>query len=184
MGCNLCTLQKREEHYKLLYEIAQVNGKELSKSSHEETVEAFRPAKDPVVVQVIRRTPSGRPHGPPQEIHVVDVCTQTDITFEHIMALAKLRPSTPPVPDVCPFLLSDRFQLRQKQLSPVTVKLRKSILLTPKSPPLSVSLAPCPSLLTAVIPFIQWTRITTKGLTTSPLYPLMETGQRSLSMRK
>ncbi|XP_034542361.1 PDZ domain-containing RING finger protein 4-like isoform X2 [Notolabrus celidotus] len=107
MGCNLCTLQKREEHYKLLYEIAQVNGKELSKSSHEETLEAFRPAKDPVVVQVIRRTPSGRPHGPPQEIHVVDVCTQTDITFEHIMALAKLRPSTPPVPDVCPFLLSD-----------------------------------------------------------------------------
>lgn len=87
----------------------QVNGKELSKSSHEETVEAFRAAKDPVVVQVIRRTPSGRPHGPPQEIHVVDVCTQTDITFEHIMALAKLRPSTPPVPDVCPFLLSDRF---------------------------------------------------------------------------
>ncbi|XP_017261117.1 PDZ domain-containing RING finger protein 4-like [Kryptolebias marmoratus] len=107
MGCNLCSLQKREEHYRLLYEIAQVNGKELSKSSHEETVEAFRAAKDPVVVQVIRRTPSGRPHGPPQEIHVVDVCTQTDITFEHIMALAKLRPSTPPVPDVCPFLLSD-----------------------------------------------------------------------------
>lgn len=26
MGCNLCTLQKREEHYKLLYEIAQVSG--------------------------------------------------------------------------------------------------------------------------------------------------------------
>lgn len=26
MGCNLCTLQKREEHYKLLYEIAQVRG--------------------------------------------------------------------------------------------------------------------------------------------------------------
>ncbi|KAL6106460.1 pdzrn4 [Pungitius sinensis] len=107
MGCNLCTLQKREEHYKLLYEIAQVNGKELSKSSHEETAETFRAAKDTVVVQVIRRTPGGRPHGPPQEIHVVDVCTQTDITFEHIMALAKLRPSTPPVPDVCPFLLSD-----------------------------------------------------------------------------
>ncbi|KAM9753122.1 PDZ domain-containing RING finger protein 4 isoform 2-T2 [Menidia menidia] len=107
MGCNLCTLQKREEHYKLLYEIAQVNGRDLSRSSHEDTVETFRAAKDPVVVQVIRRTPSGRPHGPPQEIHVVDVCTQTDITFEHIMALAKLRPSTPPVPDVCPFLLSD-----------------------------------------------------------------------------
>ncbi|XP_068595409.1 PDZ domain-containing RING finger protein 4-like [Brachionichthys hirsutus] len=85
----------------------EVNGKELSKSSHEETVESFHATKDAAVVQVIRRTPSGRPHGPPQEIHVVDVCTQTDITFEHIMALAKLRPSTPPVPDVCPFLLSD-----------------------------------------------------------------------------
>lgn len=24
MGCNLCSLQKREEHYKLLYEISQV----------------------------------------------------------------------------------------------------------------------------------------------------------------
>ncbi|KAJ0029439.1 hypothetical protein NQD34_004436 [Periophthalmus magnuspinnatus] len=107
MGCNLCTLQKREEHYKLLYEIAQVNGKELSKCSHDEAVASFCSAREPVVVQVIRRTASGRPHGSPQEIHVVDVCTQTDITFEHIMALAKLRPTTPPVPDVCPFLLSD-----------------------------------------------------------------------------
>uniref|UniRef100_A0A665TET4 PDZ domain containing ring finger 4 n=1 Tax=Echeneis naucrates TaxID=173247 RepID=A0A665TET4_ECHNA len=42
-----------------------------------------------------------------QDVCVVDVCTQTDITFEHIMALAKLRPATPPVPDICPFLLSD-----------------------------------------------------------------------------
>ncbi|XP_051916656.1 PDZ domain-containing RING finger protein 4-like isoform X2 [Hippocampus zosterae] len=90
-----------------LFDYYQVNGRELSKSSHEETLESFLPAKDPLVVQVIRRTPSGRPHGPPQEIHVVDVCTQTDITFEHIVALAKLRPTTPPVPDICPFLLSD-----------------------------------------------------------------------------
>uniref|UniRef100_A0A3B5AC21 PDZ domain containing ring finger 4 n=1 Tax=Stegastes partitus TaxID=144197 RepID=A0A3B5AC21_9TELE len=44
-------------------------------------------------------------HGAPQDVCVVDVCTQTDITFEHIMALAKLRPATPPVPDICPFLL-------------------------------------------------------------------------------
>uniref|UniRef100_A0A673BZ13 PDZ domain containing ring finger 4 n=1 Tax=Sphaeramia orbicularis TaxID=375764 RepID=A0A673BZ13_9TELE len=42
--------------------------------------------------------------GSSQEVCVVDVCTQTDITFEHIMALAKLRPTTPPVPDICPFL--------------------------------------------------------------------------------
>ncbi|XP_055795461.1 PDZ domain-containing RING finger protein 4-like isoform X4 [Salvelinus fontinalis] len=112
MGCNLCTLQKREEHYKLLYEIAQVNGKDLSKASHDEAVEAFRSAKDPIVVQVLRRNTAGRGGhvGSTQEVGVVDVvdmCTQTDITFEHIMALAKLRATTPPVPDICPFLLSD-----------------------------------------------------------------------------
>ncbi|XP_052410089.1 PDZ domain-containing RING finger protein 4-like [Carassius gibelio] len=105
MGCNLCTLQKREEHYKLLYEIAQVNGREFSKSAHEGTVEAMQ--KDPIVVQVLRRGPSARNQSSLQEVCVVDVCTQTDITFEHIMALAKMRPTTPPVPDICPFLLSD-----------------------------------------------------------------------------
>ncbi|RVE56804.1 hypothetical protein OJAV_G00224880 [Oryzias javanicus] len=113
MGCNLCTLQKREEHYKLLYEIAQVNGRDFSRAEHEEAVvEAIR--RDPIVVQVLRRTPNGAASavshshsGSPQDVCVVDVCTQTDITFEHIMALAKLQPSTPPVPDICPFLLSD-----------------------------------------------------------------------------
>ncbi|XP_063301177.1 PDZ domain-containing RING finger protein 4 [Pelobates fuscus] len=107
MGCNLCTFQKREEHYKLLYEVAQVNGKDLSKANHEEAVEAFRNAKEPIVIQVLRRAPTSKAHGSSQEVHLVNVSTQTDITFEHIMALAKLRPSTPPVPDICPFLLSD-----------------------------------------------------------------------------
>ncbi|XP_073476032.1 PDZ domain-containing RING finger protein 4 isoform X1 [Aquarana catesbeiana] len=107
MGCNLCTFQKREEHYKLLYEVSQVNGKDLSKATHEEAVQAFRNAKEPIVVQVLRRAPHNRGHGSSQETHLVNVSTQTDITFEHIMAQAKLRPSTPPVPDVCPFLLSD-----------------------------------------------------------------------------
>nr|XP_043876168.1 PDZ domain-containing RING finger protein 4 [Solea senegalensis] len=113
MGCNLCTLQKREEHYKLLYEIAQVNGRDFSKVDRDDAVvETIR--RDPIVVQVIRRTPTraaaavAHNHGgAPQDMGAVDVCTQTDITFEHIMALAKLRPATPPVPDICPFLLSD-----------------------------------------------------------------------------
>ncbi|XP_051977021.1 PDZ domain-containing RING finger protein 4 [Xyrauchen texanus] len=105
MGCNLCTLQKREEHYKLLYEIAQVNGREFSNSGHEGKVEAMQ--KDPIVVQVLRRGPSSQNQSNFQEVCLVDVCTQTDITFEHIMALAKMRPTTPPVPDICPFLLSD-----------------------------------------------------------------------------
>lgn len=88
----------------------QVNGKDLSKATHEEAVEAFRNAKEPIVVQVLRRTPLNRPlytAGP--DVRLVHASTQTDITFEHIMALAKLRPPTPPVPDVCPFLLSDRY---------------------------------------------------------------------------
>ncbi|KAF5907585.1 PDZ domain-containing RING finger protein 4, partial [Clarias magur] len=84
-----------------------VNGKDLSRASHEEAVEAFRTAKDPIVVQVLRRQPLPLGQGSSQDVQLVDVCTQTDITFEHIMALAKLRPSSPPVPDICPFLLSD-----------------------------------------------------------------------------
>ncbi|XP_048206907.1 PDZ domain-containing RING finger protein 4 [Perognathus longimembris pacificus] len=107
MGCNLCTFQKREEHYKLLYEVSQVNGKDLSRATHEEAVEAFRTAREPIVVQVLRRAPLGR-LGPGVPVPALThASTQTDITFEHIMALAKLRAPTPPVPDICPFLLSD-----------------------------------------------------------------------------
>uniref|UniRef100_A0A8C3LFH1 PDZ domain containing ring finger 4 n=1 Tax=Chrysolophus pictus TaxID=9089 RepID=A0A8C3LFH1_CHRPC len=87
--------------------IIEVNGKDLSKATHEEAVEAFRNAKEPIVVQVLRRAPISKAHDSSQDVRLVDACTQTDITFEHIMALAKLRPSTPPVPDICPFLLSD-----------------------------------------------------------------------------
>ncbi|CAD7672229.1 unnamed protein product [Nyctereutes procyonoides] len=86
----------------------RVNGKDLSKATHEEAVEAFRNAKEPIVVQVLRRTPLSKPaYGTAPEVQLMNASTQTDITFEHIMALAKLRPPTPPVPDVCPFLLSD-----------------------------------------------------------------------------
>lgn len=88
--------------------LLQVNGKDLSRASHEEAVQAFRTAKDPIVVQVLRRQPLPLGQGSSQDVQLVDVCTQTDITFEHIMAIAKLRPSSPPVPDICPFLLSDR----------------------------------------------------------------------------
>lgn len=98
----------------LLSVFPQVNG--LAKVEHDEAVvEAIR--RDPIVVQVLRRTPTRaaaavvhNSTSSPQDVCVVDVCTQTDITFEHIMALAKLRPATPPVPDICPFLLSDRWE--------------------------------------------------------------------------
>ncbi|KAB0378544.1 hypothetical protein FD755_010122 [Muntiacus reevesi] len=99
----LCYVQATLESHKM------VNGKDLSKATHEEAVEAFRNAKEPIVVQVLRRTPLSKPaYGTAPEVRLMNASTQTDITFEHIMALAKLRPPTPPVPDICPFLLSDR----------------------------------------------------------------------------
>ncbi|KAM8821550.1 PDZ domain-containing RING finger protein 4 isoform 1-T1 [Eudromia elegans] len=97
----------KAEGLKIHDKIIEVNGKDLSKATHEEAVEAFRNAKEPIVVQVLRRAPVSKAHGSSQDVQLVDASTQTDITFEHIMALAKLRPSTPPVPDICPFLLSD-----------------------------------------------------------------------------
>ncbi|XP_030314131.1 E3 ubiquitin-protein ligase PDZRN3 isoform X2 [Calypte anna] len=107
MGCSLCTLQKQEEQYKLLYEVCQVNGKDLSKATHEQAVEAFKTAKEPIVVQVLRRTPRTKVFTPPQESQLVDVGTQTDITFEHIMALSKMGSPTPPVSVLDPYLLPE-----------------------------------------------------------------------------
>ncbi|XP_058163800.1 PDZ domain-containing RING finger protein 4 isoform X2 [Dasypus novemcinctus] len=98
----------REDGLKIHDKIIEVNGKDLSKATHEEAVEAFRNAKEPIVVQVLRRTPLSKPaYGPVPEVQLTHASTQTDVTFERIMALAKLKPPTPPVPDICPFLLSD-----------------------------------------------------------------------------
>ncbi|XP_037391050.1 E3 ubiquitin-protein ligase PDZRN3-B isoform X2 [Pygocentrus nattereri] len=75
--------------------IMEVNGKDLSKATHEQAVEAFRTAKEPIMVQVLRRVPRPKP-APDGDTQVVDISTQTDITFQHIMALSKLPASTPP----------------------------------------------------------------------------------------
>ncbi|XP_057363270.1 E3 ubiquitin-protein ligase PDZRN3 isoform X2 [Manis pentadactyla] len=105
MGCSLCSLQKQEEQYKLLYEVCQVNGKDLSRATHDQAVEAFKTAKEPIVVQVLRRTPRTKMFTPPSESQLVDTGTQTDITFEHIMALTKMSSPTPPV--LAPYLLPE-----------------------------------------------------------------------------
>ncbi|XP_077429969.1 E3 ubiquitin-protein ligase PDZRN3-B isoform X3 [Vanacampus margaritifer] len=97
MGCSLCTLQKPEEHYKLLYEVCQVNGKDLSKATHDQAVEAFRTAKDPIMVQVLRRAPLPKLVSPGADTQLSDSSTQTEITLQHIMPLAKLPPPSPPV---------------------------------------------------------------------------------------
>ncbi|XP_056129290.1 E3 ubiquitin-protein ligase PDZRN3-B isoform X2 [Lampris incognitus] len=99
MGCSLCTLQKPKEQYKLLYEVCQVNGKDLSKATHDQAVEAFRMAKEPIMVQVLRRAPRPKPASSASDAPLVDISTQTDITFEQIMALTKLPASAPTMLD-------------------------------------------------------------------------------------
>ncbi|XP_076870185.1 E3 ubiquitin-protein ligase PDZRN3-B isoform X2 [Brachyhypopomus gauderio] len=84
-----------------------VNGKDLSKATHEQAVEAFRTAKEPIMVQVLRRVPRPKPAGPDGDAQVVDISTQTDITFQHIMALSGLSTSTPAMPVLKQYLLPE-----------------------------------------------------------------------------
>ncbi|XP_062853618.1 E3 ubiquitin-protein ligase PDZRN3-B [Trichomycterus rosablanca] len=79
--------------------IMEVNGKDLSKATHDQAVEAFRTAKEPIKVQVLRRMPRPKPAGLDGDTQLTDISTQTDITFQHIMALSKLPASTPPALD-------------------------------------------------------------------------------------
>nr|XP_054604419.1 E3 ubiquitin-protein ligase PDZRN3-B isoform X2 [Nothobranchius furzeri] len=87
--------------------ITEVNGKDLSKATHEQAVEAFRTAKDPIVVQVLRRAPHPKLVSPVADTQVSDISTQTDITLQHIMALAKLPPTSPPMTELEEFLLPE-----------------------------------------------------------------------------
>ncbi|XP_035132881.3 E3 ubiquitin-protein ligase PDZRN3-like [Callithrix jacchus] len=89
--------------------IIEVNGKDLSRATHDQAVEAFKTAKEPIVVQVLRRTLRTKMFTPPSESQLVDTGTQTDITFEHIMALTKM--SSPSLPVLDPYLLPEEDQL-------------------------------------------------------------------------
>ena len=63
----------------------QVNGQDLSSASHEEAVEAFHSAKEPIVVEVLRRASGHRSKAmktPQQAITMVSVATQTDRAVE------------------------------------------------------------------------------------------------------
>ena len=85
----------------------QVNGKDLSKATHDQAVEAFRTAKEPIVVQVLRRAPHPKSVGPAADTQVSDTSTQTDITLQHIMALTKLPPASPPMMELEEYLLTE-----------------------------------------------------------------------------
>ncbi|MEQ2185711.1 hypothetical protein GOODEAATRI_021080, partial [Goodea atripinnis] len=88
-----------------------VNGKDLSKATHEQAVEAFRTAKEPIMVQVLRRAPYPQLVAPIAETLVSDISTQTDITLQHIMALTKLPPSSPPITELEEYLLPEGISL-------------------------------------------------------------------------
>lgn len=84
----------------------QVNGKDLSKATHDQAVEAFRAAKEPIVVQVLRRAPHPEPVSPAADSQVSDVGTQTDITLQHITALTDLpSSSSAQIPELEDYLL-------------------------------------------------------------------------------
>ncbi|XP_044518373.1 E3 ubiquitin-protein ligase PDZRN3 isoform X2 [Gracilinanus agilis] len=96
--------------------IIEVNGKDLSKATHDQAVEAFKTAKEPIVVQVLRRTPRTKMFTPSLDSQLVDMGTQTDITFEHIMALTKMASPTPPVLD--PYLLPEEHSSAHEYYDP------------------------------------------------------------------
>ncbi|XP_056251378.1 E3 ubiquitin-protein ligase PDZRN3-B isoform X2 [Seriola aureovittata] len=87
--------------------IIEVNGKDLSKATHDQAVEAFRTAKEPIMVQVLRRAPHPKLVSPTADTQVSDISTQTDITLQHIMALTKLPPSSPPMTELEEYLLTE-----------------------------------------------------------------------------
>uniref|UniRef100_A0A3P9K347 RING-type E3 ubiquitin transferase n=1 Tax=Oryzias latipes TaxID=8090 RepID=A0A3P9K347_ORYLA len=76
--------------------IIEVNGKDLSKTTHDQAVEAIRTAKEPIMVKVLRRAPYPKLVGPIPDSQVSDAGTQTDITLQHIIRLNTMPSSSSP----------------------------------------------------------------------------------------
>ncbi|KAM4022511.1 LOW QUALITY PROTEIN: E3 ubiquitin-protein ligase PDZRN3 [Anomaloglossus baeobatrachus] len=98
--------------------IIEVNGKDLSKATHDQAVEAFKTAKEPIVVQVLRRTPRTKIYSPPSDVQMMDTGTQTDITFEHIMALTKMNSTSPSVSALDPYLINEEHSSPHEYFDP------------------------------------------------------------------
>ncbi|CAL8367269.1 unnamed protein product [Lota lota] len=111
MGCNMCVVHKPEEQYRVMF---QMNGKELSRLSRDPTLDL----RDPVLSNILRRGGArrradggalmagcGAPFGGSAALTMgpadcVDSCTQTDISFQHMLTLGKssLHPCSAPAP--------------------------------------------------------------------------------------
>ncbi|XP_063797098.1 E3 ubiquitin-protein ligase PDZRN3 isoform X2 [Pseudophryne corroboree] len=99
--------------------IIEVNGKDLSRATHDMAVEAFKTAKEPIVVQVLRRTPRTKMFSPSADTQMTtDTGTQTEITFEHIMALSKISSPSPTVSALDPYLLNEEHSSPHEYFDP------------------------------------------------------------------
>ncbi|XP_062282423.1 PDZ domain-containing protein 4 [Scomber scombrus] len=143
MGCNMCVVQKPEEQYRVMFQKGhinnmlcsfdadgrlKVNGKELSRLSGDPTLDI----RDPVLSNILRRGArrrAGLAGAPPGLVPVtmgmadcVDSCTQTDISFQHMLTLGKSSqhpcgappppdpPPSPPLPPLLePYLFNELF---------------------------------------------------------------------------
>ncbi|XP_070694951.1 PDZ domain-containing protein 4-like [Pempheris klunzingeri] len=142
MGCNMCVVQKPEEQYRVMFQKGhisnmcsfdadgrlKVNGKELSRLSRDPTLDI----RDPVLSNILRRGArrrtglAGAPGGlVPVTMGMadcVDSCTQTDISFQHMLTLGKSSqhpcgappppdpPPSPPLPPLLePYLFNELF---------------------------------------------------------------------------
>ncbi|XP_029689409.1 PDZ domain-containing protein 4-like [Takifugu rubripes] len=135
MGCNMCVVQKPEEQYRVMFQKRhvlssfeadgrfKVKAKELSRLSGDPTLDL----QDPFLSSILRRGVRKRaglanPGGlvTMGMADCVDSCTQTDISFQHMLALGRSGqhpcgappppdpPPSPPLPPE-PFLFSDLF---------------------------------------------------------------------------
>uniref|UniRef100_A0A8C6SMG1 PDZ domain containing 4 n=1 Tax=Neogobius melanostomus TaxID=47308 RepID=A0A8C6SMG1_9GOBI len=121
MGCNMCVVQKPEEQYRFMF---QVRGKELARLSRDPTLEL----RDPTLAHILRRgprrraglAPAARVLGPVTMgmADCVDSCTQTDISFQHMMTLgrgsqhpcgAPPPPDPPPSPPLPPLFIEPEY---------------------------------------------------------------------------
>ncbi|CAJ0924935.1 unnamed protein product [Ranitomeya imitator] len=66
-----------------------VNGKDLSRATHDQAVEAFKTAKEPIVVQVLRRTPRTKMYNAPNQPCYV-FCLRKTLLFEPKIAWTDL----------------------------------------------------------------------------------------------
>ncbi|XP_030279344.1 PDZ domain-containing protein 4-like isoform X1 [Sparus aurata] len=143
MGCNMCVVQKPEEQYRVMFQKGhinnmlcsfeadgrlKVNGKELTRLSGDPTLDI----RDPILSNILRRGArrrAGQAGAPGGLVPVtmgmadcVDSCTQTDISFQHMLTLGKSGqhpcgappppdpPPSPPLPPLLePYLFNELF---------------------------------------------------------------------------